>query len=574
MTWAALAFYVAATIVMTWPVAAGVTAHLPNDLGDSAFVCFVIAWGSKHWLELLSGDLSAAIRFWSAPIYYPEPMTTALSEHFALHSLITLPVFAVTENAVLCYNLWFLASYALAGFFMFLLVRAITGQPWAACVAGLAFAFAPYRFGAPLGHLQVLSSFWMPLVLLGIHRYVETGRPRPLVGAAAALWAQSLASGYYLVFFGPFVGVFALVELITRRRLTDARAWMALTAAAAATFVATMPFAWPYVVTQRLFDYTRPLTEIERFSADVAAWLTASPHLHLWGWLRTLDKPEGSLFPGLATVALSLLGLVVAGRRTQAGDLALRRPAVLVMSFALITLLLTTWMALGPTPALLGKPVGIPSIYRLVYEYLPGFDIVRVPTRMAMIAALATSLLVGTGVSAFDRPARRWGVAVAAAGVLADGAAMPLPIDYVWSSAANVRPPDILFPEPAAPPVYKYLKSLPDTSVIAELPFGLPEREVQYTYYSAVHRRKIVNGYSGYFPASYMNRVAPLRLPAQTFGTMHTRLAADGVTHVVVHADAWKDDTGFRVAEIFEKTGFPRVAAFGSDYVFLLELQK
>jgi hypothetical protein len=128
-----------------------------------------------------------------------------------------------------------------------------------------------------------------------------------------------------------------------------------------------------------------------------------------------------------------------------------------------------------------------------------------------------------------------------------------------------------LFSEPDAPPVYKYLKTLPERAVIAELPFGPPEREIQYAYYSVVHRRRIANGYSGLFPPSYTNRFRPFEHPVRTFGTMQGIMKEDGVTHVVVHADAWNDDTGHRVVEIFQGTGFPLVARFGNDYVFGLE---
>ena len=164
---------------------------LPGDLGDPAFLTGVLAWGSDHWLALFSGNLGAASTFWDAPIFYPERVATALSEHIALHSLLTLPVYLVTRNAVLCYNLWFLATFVLSAFGMYLLVRDLTGRPGAAVVAGLAFGFAPYRI-ATLAHLQVLSSHWMPFVLLGLRRYVATGNSNALLGAGAALWAQNL----------------------------------------------------------------------------------------------------------------------------------------------------------------------------------------------------------------------------------------------------------------------------------------------------------------------------------------------------------------------------------------------
>ena len=158
--WLVAALYAAITVVMTWPIAARIDRDIPSDLGDPAFVAGILAWGGEHWLALLSGDFDAARRFWNAPIFHPEPLALAYSEHFALHSLLTLPAYAITRNPVLCYNLAFLTTFVVGALGMYLLVRDLTGRrdrfSGAAFVAGLAFAFAPYRI-ATLPHLQVLS---------------------------------------------------------------------------------------------------------------------------------------------------------------------------------------------------------------------------------------------------------------------------------------------------------------------------------------------------------------------------------------------------------------------------------
>ena len=187
--------YLAITLATTWPIVNGIARDLPGDLGDPAFVTGVLAWGSDHWMALFTGDIRAASTFWDAPIFYPERVATTYSEHLALHSLLTLPVYAVTRNPVLCYNLWFLATFFFSAFGMYLLVRDLTGHAGAAFVAGLAFGFAPYRIST-LAHLQVLSTHWMPFVLLGLRRYLQTRNTDPLLWSGAALWAQNLSSGY------------------------------------------------------------------------------------------------------------------------------------------------------------------------------------------------------------------------------------------------------------------------------------------------------------------------------------------------------------------------------------------
>ena len=126
------------------------------------------------------------------------------------------PVYALTGNIILSYNLLFLSTFVLSGLGMFLFVREVTGSARAGFVAGLIYAFAPYRV-PQFAHLQVISSQWMPFVLYGLRRYFETRHVRALAGAGAALVAQNLSNGYFLLFFAPFVLAYVLFEIATRR---------------------------------------------------------------------------------------------------------------------------------------------------------------------------------------------------------------------------------------------------------------------------------------------------------------------------------------------------------------------
>ena len=253
---------------MTWPVVAGLTRDLPSDLGDPMFVSGMLTWASKHWIDLIGGDVSAVRRFWNAPFFYPEPLATAFSEHFTLHALLTLPVYLATQNIILCYNLLWLAAFTLSCFGMYLFVRELTGRPLAAFVAGLAFAFAPYRF-ATTPHLQVISSHWMPFALYAFRRYflavAAPGSPAKFsaaTGGALALWAQNMSSGYYMVYFGPFVAVYVLAEIATRRLWRQWKVWLHLAGAALFALLLTLPFAWPYLQLQQRYQYKRPLHEL------------------------------------------------------------------------------------------------------------------------------------------------------------------------------------------------------------------------------------------------------------------------------------------------------------------------
>ena len=150
----------------------GLSRDIPWDLGDSLLNCWILSWDADHLLRFLSGNMHALRGFWDANIFYPEPLTLAYSEHLFAQAVQMLPVYALTHNIILCYNLLFLSTFVLSGLGMFLFVREVTASPNAGFVAGLIYAFAPLRV-PQFAHLQVISSQWMPFALYGLRRYFD-----------------------------------------------------------------------------------------------------------------------------------------------------------------------------------------------------------------------------------------------------------------------------------------------------------------------------------------------------------------------------------------------------------------
>ena len=171
--WHAAAAYLALAIVTTWPLIRGLGRDVPADLGDPVFVMWALAWDCQQLLAILHGDFARLATFFDANIFHPLPLTLAYSEHFIAQAIQILPVWALTGNPILCYNLLYLATFVLSGLGAYLFVREISGNPRAAFVAGVIFAFAPYRFPQS-SHLQVLSSQWMPFALYGFRRFFDS----------------------------------------------------------------------------------------------------------------------------------------------------------------------------------------------------------------------------------------------------------------------------------------------------------------------------------------------------------------------------------------------------------------
>jgi hypothetical protein len=305
----ALAAYTAIALVATWPLARGLGRDVAWDLGDSLLNMWILAWDCEQLLAMLRGDLSRAAAFFDANIFHPAPLTLAYSEHLLPQALQVLPIYAITKNPILCYNLLFLSTIVLSALGTFLLVRELTGNAVAAFVAGLLFAFAPYRL-AQSTHLQVLSAQWMPFALYAMRRYFETGRVTRLLAAAVAVAVQGLSCGYYLLYFPPFAAAYAVWEAARQGTWRRGRTWLHLAAAGAIAAALVAPVLLPYAEVRERFGMVRPRTEVTRLSADVYSYGTAWTDQPLWGGvINAFPKPEGELFPGFVAVGLAVIGV-------------------------------------------------------------------------------------------------------------------------------------------------------------------------------------------------------------------------------------------------------------------------
>ena len=323
----AAALYLLIALAFTWPLVLGLASDIPWDLGDSLLNCWILGWDADHLARFFSGDLHAMRGFWNANIFYPEPLTLAYSEHLFAQAVQILPVYALTHNLILCYNLLFLSTFVLSGLGMFLFVREVTGSARAGFTAGLLYAFAPLRV-PQFAHLQVISSQWMPFALYGLRRYFEKIEKRPLFFAAVALIAQNLSCGYFLMFFAPCVVVYVLFEIVSRRLWTDLRMWAELGATAIVVALATLPFLMPYLELRRLGFPPRSYSEVSSYAADVYSYWTSPAESRLWGRLiRAFPKAEGDLFPSLTALALAAIGTVAGVRAAWARS---RGPAAII----------------------------------------------------------------------------------------------------------------------------------------------------------------------------------------------------------------------------------------------------
>jgi hypothetical protein len=381
---------------------------------------------------------------------------------------------------------------------MYALVRALTGDRAAAFVAGVAFAFYPFRF-EHYSHLELQVTFWMPLALLMMRRTMTTGRGRDGAVTGLLLALQTLSSLYYGLFLAVVMGVVWLAAgglKLARGRFVP---WVA---AAAVLVVLVVPVAVPYLQNRSQLG-ERPDWETRLYSATPRSYVVSHVRNRLYGSLLSGPRtPEASLFPGLGIVVLALAGAWPRMTRSRA-------------AYALAAL-----VAFDGSLGLNG--IVFPTLRDV---FLP-FRGLRVPARFSILAGLSLSVLAGYGVQRLRQSSRLKGGRLALVLPVACAAVLLLEnVPNLELTEVPIRPPLI----------YDYFTGAP-TSVLVDLPF--PESleratgDARRLYYSTFHWQTLITGSSGYFPESF--REAVRVLPGVPTARAVTYLQQRGVQYIAL----------------------------------------
>ena len=488
--------FAALTVVMTFPQVLHLSDGVADD-GDPLLVTWILGWVA-HQLP------RAPAHLFDANIFFPERRTLAFSETLLAPAVAVAPLHWVGAGPILVYNLVLLLGFVLSGVATAVLVRGLTRRDDAAVVAGIIFAFLPFRIGQ-YSHLQLQQTQWIPLTLLAAHALLRTGRVASGVWLGVCLACQALSSVYYGLFLGVYVVVVCGALLVASGGLTKARL-VALGASVAVALVLVAPAAIAYAGARAAVG-ERAVAEVMEHSATWRSYL-AAPALNLvYGpLLARFARPEQVLFPGFVAVVLA-----VAGLKSRATSDDADPPGAYFLG-----LLLAFDISLGTH--------GV--TYPLLYRFVLPFRALRAPARMGVMVGFSLAVLAGFGFArATERlAARRRAIAAAivSTAILIEFASRPIPLQMIPTEAL-----------PAYADLLRDRGDAPDAAIV-EYPMG-EHNDPTYMYYSTFHWQPIANGYSGFHPASYEELMF-------AFDSFPSDLALDAVRarrirYVLVHGE-------------------------------------
>ncbi len=299
---AVLAVFALLSVVMTWPLAAHLGSRVAGDPHDTLYSLYALSWSYKA----LTGGGS----FWDANIFHPHSGVLAYGDPLLGLTLLGAPIRLLTSNTTLVFNILFLLSFWLCAAGAYALARRLSGSRPAAVLAGLIFAFCPYRF-AHISHLEILYFAWIPFTLLFMHRFFDKPTWGNTLGMAAGYVLQVLCCAYYGAFFTILAGLLAVAETLRTKLWRQGRVWIRAAAFVGLVAACLGPYLVPFLKVHARMMFLRPRWEVLHYSAQLQHYLAVPPWNRLWGrLLGGLGGVEWQHFPGLAAVALSVWGWI------------------------------------------------------------------------------------------------------------------------------------------------------------------------------------------------------------------------------------------------------------------------
>jgi hypothetical protein len=523
----ALGGYTLLTGMLTWPVLPRLTTHLA---GGPDLDLWVFQWNNWWLKEALHRGIGP---YYTDLLFYPQGVSlTAHSFNWGMSAVWLL--IEPLGGPVAAYNLTLLLTFVLSGYATYLLVRELTGHTSAAFIAGLVFAFCPYRLSQSTAHILLAATQWLPLFVLYLVRTVRGCSVRTAILCGVFLALSGLECWHFLTFAGLLGGLYVGYSLLFERGRWRWRTVTLLALAALACAALIVPLLAPIVREYRNTggaDYALP-TELAGESTDLLAYLTPSSLHPLWGqrlsgvYERFVANRRWIAFVGYVVLALSAYAVL---RRIRGAGFWLTGAA----GFALL--------ALGRD--LITGGVAHPRLfmpYRLVDDWIL-FRMLRHPDRFNLVVMLCLSVVVGLACADLVRRLRGWKQAAAtlvlAGLILFEYLALPYPIT-----------------DPTVSPFYHDLARDPTDYAIVELPMGR-QRAKEYMYFQTVHGKRLAEGVVSRTPpeayafieANPLLRLLrsgqPANLPAFDVAARRQALADQGFRYFVLHKDYLSAET-------------------------------
>lgn len=343
-TWGAAAFYVALTLVLTWPFCTQLGSRVLSTGTDMDLAIWTIGWDVHAFTH-------QPWAIFNANIFFPFHNTLAYSENLIGSALMAAPIIWITGNTILAMNVVVLFTVAASAFGAFLLARRLQLSTAAALIAGIIFGFGPPRFFR-VDQLPISSVQWIPFTLLALHTYFDTKQAKYLKIAVALYSLQAVTSGHAAAMLTLSVALLLIWKALCGEPLDITRRFVDIGWTGALSLVPTVLIYIPYKLAQMQVGLKREyetwwMATSSYFASPTIAHQWMLSHLPSWTWLR--GEPDAWLFPGVLPLVLAAIALWmhVMSAAPREPNRSWRRLALLLEWAAAACLALAIWVTIS-----------------------------------------------------------------------------------------------------------------------------------------------------------------------------------------------------------------------------------
>jgi hypothetical protein len=517
----ALLIYVLLTIIFTWPLILNLQKLVAQNYH------YILRYEvPENWFKVYASDSIVHISYiWffkQSIINFKDPhftnyMFTGIYNPFNfgysplsyLQCFIGAIITIFSNDPIFAFNIVSILTFTLCGFFMYYLIFNLTKNRTAALFSGIFYAFNTLRMrNFVVGSFNPLGNYFIPLVFLFFWKTFREKNYKDAILAGFFFSLQVISDLQYTYFTLFFLILYFIFEIFFQKNF-DKKIVKCLALSIVAALPLTLYTIYP-ILTLHLegkiahFSYS----DITLIAPSLLNFFIKKPCI----FVSPAEFGNCVPFEYISIVILVLALMIVFLRRDK---------FIYFLIFCSLFFFILTLGSFTGEPLL--KPLANFSPYKIFWNIIPGFSLLRMPQRWGMLTYLCLCCLASFSyVEILKRIKKKYHNFVNFIVVLflvIDIGIFPLPIFE----------PDLRYP------AYVWLKQQPGDFTILEYPLFLHAHSINqnYMFYITIHQKRTVNGYSDIATLEY-EKIYPILNNITSFQAL--KLLEDfNVKYILVH---------------------------------------
>jgi len=332
------------------------------NAGDPVLNLYFLKFGSDYLLGNVTG-----YSIFNLPVAFPFNSSLAFSDNLFGNQLIFFPYYVLTGKPLLSFNLWFLTAHFLNYIAMYLYIDkskfiAINNKSVIAIIGAVIVAFSIPSLDLLGGHLQLISLFFIPVSLFFLEKTIIELSYRNFLFLGLSMSFQfylGIQTGFILLVLLMLLLPVYCYHLLNNKALFFKRIWISVLAFSVPTALLLMP----YFEVSKLTGH-RAYSEVLNYIPSITNFFS-------------IGIGEKSIFMGGAIFVLLVLSVFL--MRTKKSIVLF---GVVVLSFFFF--------------------LKEPQIFKLFFDYVPGFDSIRTPGRFVLASIICVAIFVSLVLSRIE----------------------------------------------------------------------------------------------------------------------------------------------------------------------------